>query len=284
MQRLIECVPNFSEGRDESVLNAISAAVESVEGVRLLDVDPGKATNRTVVTFVGEPERVIEAAVQAHQGGSELIDMSKHSGEHPRFGAMDVCPLVPVAGVTMEETVAYAHQLAGAPRRPRLGLTIYCYENAAKEPKRQQPRDRARRRIRGSGRQARGPGLEARLSAPARSTRAGATAVSARDFLVAYNVNLNTTSTRRANAIAFDVREKGRKKREGNPLTGPVVKDAQGQPSLGARSAQVREGHRLVHRRVRRRPDLDEPHQHQRHAGARRLRHGASAPRRAGSA
>jgi glutamate formiminotransferase/formiminotetrahydrofolate cyclodeaminase len=229
MQRLIECVPNFSEGRDESVLNAISAAVESVEGVRLLDVDPGKATNRTVFTFVGEPERVIEAAVQAIKVGSELIDMSQHSGEHPRFGACDVCPLVPIAGVTMEETVAYAHQLAER-LGTELGLTIYCYENAAKEPKRQNLATVRAGEYEGLAEKLEDPAWKPDYGPATFNKRAGATAVSARDFLVAYNVNLNTTSTRRANAIAFDVREKGRQKREGNPLTGPVVKDAQGNP------------------------------------------------------
>lgn len=228
MTRLIECVPNFSEGRDEAVIAQITAAIEAVDGVTLLDVDPGRATNRTVVTFVGEPEPVIEAAVQAGHKAAELIDMSRHEGEHPRFGCMDVCPLVPVAGVTMEETVLHAHTLA---RRlgEEVGLTIYCYENAAMRPE---------RRNLAEVRSGEYEGLAAKLGdpdwqpdfGPARfNARSGATAVSARDFLVAYNVNLNTTSTRRANAIAFDVREKGRIKRE-PPLVGEVVKDADGNP------------------------------------------------------
>lgn len=226
MTRLIECVPNFSEGRDAGVIAQITAAIEAVDGVTLLDVDPGQATNRTVVTFVGEPEPVIEAAVQAGHKAAELIDMSRHEGEHPRFGCMDVCPLVPVSGVTMEEAVEYAHTVA---RRlgEEAGLTIYCYENAATRPERRNLAD---------VRSGEYEGLPAKLKdadwqpdfGPAEfNARSGATAVSARDFLIAYNVNLNTTSTRRANAIAFDVREKGRIKRE-PPLTGEIVRDAEG--------------------------------------------------------
>ncbi len=229
MAKLIECVPNFSEGRDPAVLEAISSAVRAVDGVTLLDVDPGKATNRTVFTFVGEPEPVIEAAVQAARVGAELIDMSTHSGEHPRFGGMDVCPLVPVSGITMEETVEHARKLA---RRlgEEVGLTIYCYENAAFSDE---------RRNLAVVRAGEYEGLAARVGTdqwkpdfgPAEfQPRTGATAVSARDFLVAYNVNLNTTSSRRANAIAFDVREKGRIKRAPDPLTGEVVRDENGDP------------------------------------------------------
>ena len=219
MPKLIECVPNFSEGRDPAVLDAIADAVRSVDGATLLDVDPGKATNRTVFTFVGEPEPVIEAAVRAARVAQERIDMSKHSGEHPRFGGMDVCPLVPISGVTMDETVEHARALA---RRlgEEVGLTIYCYENAATRPE---------RRNLAVVREGEYEALEARLAsgdhAPdfgpaAFQPRTGATAVGARDFLVAYNVNLNTTSSRRANAIAIDVREKGRIKRAPDPLTG----------------------------------------------------------------
>ncbi len=228
MTRLIECVPNFSEGRDGAVIAQIAAAIEAVDGVTLLDVDPGRATNRTVVTFVGEPEPVIEAAVQAGHKAAELIDMSRHEGEHPRFGCMDVCPLVPVSGVTMDETVEYARTLAKR-LGEEVGLTIYCYENAATRPE---------RRNLATVRSGEYEGLPAKLGDPewqpdfgpaAFNARSGATAVSARDFLVAYNVNLNTTSTRRANAIAFDVREKGRIKRE-PPLTGEIVRDEDGNP------------------------------------------------------
>ena len=241
MTRLIECVPNFSEGRDMNVMRQITNAIEACEGVKLLDVDPGAATHRTVVTFVGEPDAVVEAAVQAARKAAEVIDMSKHAGEHPRFGAMDVCPLVPVSGMTMDETVPYAHELA---RRlgEEVGLTIYCYENAAKSPE---------RRNLATVRAGEYEGLEAKLRRPEWrpdygpaqfNARSGATAVGARDFLVAYNVNLNTTSTRRANAIAFDVREKGRIKREGNPLTGPVVKDSEGKPVWTPGSLQCVKG------------------------------------------
>jgi glutamate formiminotransferase/formiminotetrahydrofolate cyclodeaminase len=227
MQQLIECVPNFSEGRDMGVIEAIAAQVETVDGVKLLDVDPGYATNRTVVTFVGSPDEVIEAAVRAIAKASELIDMSQHTGEHPRFGATDVCPLVPVSGVSMEETVEYARILA---RRlgEELGLSIYCYENAALTPGRRNLAD---------VRQGEYEGLAGRLETPewkpdfgpsAFNARSGATAVGARGFLVAYNVNLNTTSTRRANAVAYDVRERGRVKRTGDPVTGEIVLDDNG--------------------------------------------------------
>jgi glutamate formiminotransferase/formiminotetrahydrofolate cyclodeaminase len=227
---LLECVPNFSEGRDPAVIRRITEAIESVEEVALLDVDPGRATNRTVVTFVGPPEAVVEAAVQAGRAAAEAIDMRRHRGEHPRFGAMDVCPLVPVSGITMEETVAHAHRLA---RRlaDEAGLTVYCYGRAALHPDR---RDLA------AVRAGEYEGLATRLADPAWAPdfgpadfnpHSGATAVGARDFLVAYNVNLNTTSTRRANAVAFDVRERGRLLRRGDPLTGEVVRDAEGNPT-----------------------------------------------------
>ncbi len=228
MRKLIECVPNFSEGRNRTVIEDIASQVETVEGVTLLDVDPGHATNRTVVTFVGSPEQVVEAAFRSIARATDLIDMRQHTGEHPRFGATDVCPLVPVSGVTMEETVDHAHRLA---RRlgDELGLAIYCYENAALVPE---------RRNLAAVRSGEYEGLATRLEDPrwkpdfgpsAFNARSGATAVGARGFLVAYNVNLNTTSTRLANAIAFDVRERGRPKRIGHPLTGEIERDADGE-------------------------------------------------------
>ena len=226
---LIECVPNFSEGRNPEVIRAIAAAIESVEGVRLLDVDPGAATNRTVYTFVGEPEHVCEAAFRAAKVGSELIDMRQHHGEHPRFGAMDVCPLVPISGISMEETADHARRL-GQRLGDELGLTIYFYEQAASSEER---RNLAYLR---SGEY---EGLADKLGKPewapdcgpaVFNARSGATAVGARNFLVAYNINLNTTSTRRANAIAFDVRERGRVQRIGDPLTGEMVRDEHGEP------------------------------------------------------
>ena len=209
-KRIIECVPNFSEGRDMSVIKQITDEVESVEGVKLLDVDPGKDTNRTVVTFVGDPEAVCEAAFRSVKKASEVIDMSKHHGAHPRMGATDVCPFIPVSGISMEETVQYARRVAERIGK-ELKIPVYCYENAAFEEK---------RRNLASCRAGEYEGLEKKLADPEwkpdfgpdkMNMRAGATAVGARDFLVAFNVNLNTTSTRRANAIAFDVREKGRK-------------------------------------------------------------------------
>jgi glutamate formiminotransferase/formiminotetrahydrofolate cyclodeaminase len=231
MNRIIECVPNFSEGRDMEVIRQITAKIEEVEGVKLLDVDPGKATNRTVVTFVGAPEPVMEAAFRAVKMASAVIDMTKHHGEHPRFGATDVCPLVPVTGVSMEEAAAFARQLAERIGR-EIGIPVYCYENAALKED---------RRNLASVRSGEYEGLKEKLSDPDWKPdygpatfvpRTGAVAVGARDFLVAYNINLNTTSARRANAIAFDVRERGRVKREGDPLTGGIVKDREGNPVM----------------------------------------------------
>lgn len=229
MVRLIECVPNFSEGRDRSVIEAITAPIETFDGVKLLDVDPGRATNRTVVTFVGPPESVLDSAVAAIGRATELIDMRTHSGEHPRFGATDVCPLVPVAGVTMDETVAYAHELA---RRlgDELGLTVYCYERAATTPRRRNLADVRAGEYEGLRDRLDDPDWQPDYGPAQFNPRAGATAVGARGFLVAYNVNLNTTSTRRANAVAFDVRERGRVKRTGHPLTGEIVRDERGEP------------------------------------------------------
>jgi glutamate formiminotransferase/formiminotetrahydrofolate cyclodeaminase len=231
-RRLIECVPNISEGRDRMKIDAIASVVSTVEGVRLLDVDPGKATNRTVITFVGEPGPVIEAAFLLIKKAKELIDMRGQKGEHPRFGATDVCPLVPISGISMEETAAYAHQLAERVGR-ELGIPVYCYEAAAREEK---------RRNLANNRSGEYEGLKKKLADPAWKpdfgpaewndsvARSGATAIGARNFLVAYNVNLNSTSTRRANAIAFDIREAGRVQREGDPLTGKIVTDANGEP------------------------------------------------------
>jgi len=231
MKQIIECVPNFSEGRDMGIIREITNEVESVEGVKLLDVDPGKATNRTVVTFVGTPQEVIDAAFLAVKKAAELIDMTKHHGEHPRFGATDVCPLIPVAGITMEETVEWAHKLA-----KRIGeelkFPVYCYENAAKEEKRKNLATVRSGEYEGLPDKLKDPAWKPDFGPAEFVPRTGTIAVGARDFLVAYNVNLNTTSTRRANAIAFDVRERGRVKREGHPLTGKIVKDQNGDPVM----------------------------------------------------
>ncbi|MEN8118361.1 MAG: glutamate formimidoyltransferase [Bacteroidota bacterium] len=232
MNKILECVPNFSEGNDLSIIKEITNAIESVQEVSLLDVDPGKATNRTVVTFVGDPEDVIEAAYRGIKKAAELIDMSQHTGEHPRFGATDVCPLVPVANVTMDEAVEYARRLAKRVG-DELEIPVFCYEFAAFKEERCSL---------ANCRSGEYEALKERITSAEwkpdfgpdkwseKVAGSGATAIGARNFLVAYNVNLNTTSTRRANAIAFDIREAGRVKREGNPVTGKIVKDENGEP------------------------------------------------------
>lgn len=231
MKRIIECVPNFSEGRSMEVIKQITDAIENIKGVKLLDVDPGEATNRTVITFVGEPEAVMDAAVASIKRATELIDMRRHKGAHPRMGACDVCPLIPVSGITMEECAELARVLAKR-IADELNVPTYCYEAAAFKPE---------RRNLAVCREGEYEGLPEKMSNPDKQpdfgarpydegiARTGATAVGARDFLVAVNYNLNTTSTRRANAIAFDVREKGRPMREGNPIVGKIVKDENGE-------------------------------------------------------
>lgn len=227
MKQLIECVPNFSEGRDMAVIKQITDEIERSEGVKLLDVDPGAATNRTVVTFVGEPEYVIEAAFKAVKKASEVIDMRKHKGEHPRMGATDVCPLVPVANISMDETVEYARKLAEKIGN-ELNIPIYCYENAAFTEERRNLANCRSGEYEGMPEKLKDPHWKPDFGPAAFNAGAGVTAVGARDFLVAFNVNLNTTSTRRANAIAFDIRERGRPKREGGSLTGKILKDENG--------------------------------------------------------
>ncbi len=231
-QQLVECVPNISEGRDLKKINDIANEVTRIEGVKLLDIDPGKATNRTVITFVGEPKRVIDAAFLLIKKASELIDMRIQSGEHPRFGATDVCPLIPIANISMEETAKYAHML-GKRVGEELGISGYFYENAATKE------DRKNLATVRSGEY---EGLEKKISDPhwkpdfgptsfnKKTKTTGVTAISARDFLIAYNINLNSTSTRRANAIAFDIREAGRIKRQGNSITGKKILDTNGEP------------------------------------------------------
>jgi len=228
-KQIIECVPNFSEGRDLNIIKEITNQIESVEGVHLLDVDPGHATNRTVVTFVGSPEEVIEAAFIAVKKAAELIDMSKHNGEHPRFGATDVCPLVPISGITMEETVVYARKLAKRVGE-ELGISVYCYENAAYNEERKNLAYCRSGEYEGLKEKLMTEEFKPDFGPSILNVKSGATAIGARDFLIAYNVNLNTTSTRRANAVAFDVRERGRVKREGNKLTGKIIRDSEGNP------------------------------------------------------
>jgi glutamate formiminotransferase/formiminotetrahydrofolate cyclodeaminase len=230
-KQIIECVPNFSEGMDMSVIKRITDVIESVDGIKLLDVDPGKDTNRTVVTFVGGPDEVSLAAFLAVEKASELIDMSKHYGEHPRMGATDVCPFVPVSGITMEETVEYARRLA-----KRIGeeleIPVYCYENAAFEEKRRNLANCRSGEYEGLKKKLADPEWKPDFGPALFNPRSGATAVGARDFLVAFNVNLNTTSVRRANAVAYDIREKGRPMREGDPVSGKPVKDNNGNPVM----------------------------------------------------
>ncbi len=229
MKRIIECVPNFSEGRNRQVIDRIVAAIAQVQGVKVLDVDPGEATNRTVVTFVGEPEPVMEAAFRGAAMAKELIDMRSHHGAHPRSGATDVLPLIPVQGITLEECAALARTLAERLYK-ELGIPCYCYEAAAFTPE---------RRNLAVCRAGEYEALPEKMADPARKpdfgggwndtvAGTGATNVGARNFLIAVNFNLNTTSTRRAMAVAFDVREKGRKAREGGSLTGKLLKDEEG--------------------------------------------------------
>ena len=232
MKKIIECVPNFSEGRNQVIIKQITDAIETVKEIQLLNVDTGKATNRTVVTFVGEPEYVVEAAFRGIKKAAEIIDMKYHFGEHPRFGATDVCPLVPVANVTMEEVVEYARNLA---RRvgDELGIPVFCYEFAAFTEERKSlafcrsgEYEALKERINNKRWMPDfGPSVWNESIA-----KSGAVAIGARNFLVAYNINLNTTSTRKANSIAFDVREAGRLIREGNALTGKIITDENGEP------------------------------------------------------
>src|SRR6185295_3514186 len=207
---LIECVPNFSEGRDTVKIKEITDEIESVEGVRLLDVDPGKATNRTVVTFVGNPGAVIEAAFRAIRKAGEVIDMHTHKGEHPRMGATDVCPLIPVSGITIEETVAYAKKL-GERVGKELNTPVYLYEYAATKPGRKNLSLIRAGEYEGFFKKIKDPDWKPDFGPAEFPATSGATVIGVRDFLVAYNVNLNTTSVRRANAVAFDIREAGRK-------------------------------------------------------------------------
>jgi glutamate formiminotransferase / formiminotetrahydrofolate cyclodeaminase len=229
MQQLIECVPNFSEGLDLSIIKLITDEVESVEGVRLLNVDPGKATNRTVVTFVGTPQAVIDAAFLAIKKAGELIDMSKHKGEHPRMGATDVCPLIPIANISMEETAKWAQKL-GERVGKELQIPIYLYEAAQSNKERNNLSVIRAGEYEGFFKKIKLPEWKPDFGPAEFDVKRGATVIGARDFLVAYNVNLNTTSTRRANSIAFDVREAGRVKREGDPINGKVVTDANETP------------------------------------------------------
>ncbi len=215
MNKVIECVPNFSEGRDLAVIKQITDAIESVQGIRLLDVDPGESTNRTVVTFIGEPEPVKEAAFRAAKMAAELIDMSKHKGEHSRFGAMDVCPFVPVANASMEECAEIARQV-GQRIGEELGIPVYLYEHAASKPERQNLAKVRSGEYEGLQKKLADPAWKPDFGPAVFNPGAGAIAVGAREFLIAYNINLNTTDRRYANELAYEIRERGRWKRTGN--------------------------------------------------------------------
>ncbi len=241
MKQLIECVPNFSEGNDMSIIKQITQQIESVEGVKLLDVDPGKATNRTVVTFVGEPDAVVEAAFLAIQKAAELIDMSKHTGEHPRMGATDVCPFIPIANITMEETVEYSKKLAKKVGEA-LDISVFLYESSATDSRWKNLANIRSGEYEKMASKLQTPTFNPDFGPKKLHVRAGVTAIGARDFLIAYNVNLNTTSVRRANAVAFDVREAGRVLREGDPITGKIKRDADGEAVRVAGSCKAVKG------------------------------------------
>lgn len=229
MQPIIECVPNFSEGRNLQTIKTITDAIETVEGIRLLDVDPGKATNRTVVTFVGSPDDVIEAAFRGIAKAAEVIDMRNHTGEHPRMGATDVCPLIPISGISMEETAAYAKKLAKRVAE-ELSIPTYLYESAQSNAARNNLSVIRAGEYEGFFEKIKLPEWAPDYGKAEMNATSGATVIGARDFLIAYNVNLNTKSTRIANRIAFDVREAGRVKREGNPYSGKIMNDEHGEP------------------------------------------------------
>src|SRR5438876_4076948 len=229
MQKLIECVPNFSEGRDQNVIRQITDAIESVDGVSLLDVDPGATTNRTVVTFVGSPDAAVEAAFRGIKKASELIDMRKQKGAHPRMGATDVCPFIPVSNVSWEEAIACANKL-GKRVGEELKIPIYLYERAAKNPSRSNLSVIRAGEYEGFFEKIKDPAWKPDFGPSIFNEKSGATVVGTRDFLVAYNVNLNTKAVRRANSVAFDVRENGRVKTEDGTPSGKPVLDANGEP------------------------------------------------------
>src|SRR5437762_10318868 len=230
MQELVECVPNFSEGRDLNIIRQITAAIEAVEGVSLLDVDPGASTHRTVVTFIGSPEAAVEAAFRGIQKAAELIDMRKHKGAHPRMGATDVCPFIPVSNVSWEEAIACAKQL-GRRVGEELNIPVYLYEKAAKDKSRANLSVIRAGEYEGFFEKIRQREWKPDFGPAALNEKSGATVIGARDFLVAYNVNLNTKAVRRANSVAFDVREQGRVKTEDDTPSGKPVLDAKGRPA-----------------------------------------------------
>src|SRR3989475_3938771 len=229
MQKLIECVPNFSEGREQNVIRKITDAIESVKGVSLLDVDPGASTNRTVVTFVGDSEAAVEAAFRAIKKAAELIDMRKHQGAHPRMGATDVCPFIPVSNVSWEEAIECANQL-GKRVGEELKIPVYLYERAARDESRANLAVIRAGEYEGFFEKIKQPEWKPDFGPVVFNEKSGATVIGVRDFLVAYNVNLNTKAVRRANSVAFDVREQGRIKTEDGTPSGKPVLDAKGRP------------------------------------------------------
>src|SRR2546421_337462 len=229
MQELVECVPNFSEGRDLNIIRQITAAIEAVEGVSLLDVDPGASTHRTVVTFIGSPEGAVEAAFRGIQKAAELIDMRKHKGAHPRMGATDVCPFIPVSNVSWEKAIACANQLAKRVA-DELNIPVYLYEKAARNSSRSNLAVIRAGEYEGFFEKIKEPAWKPDFGPAVFNEKSGATAIGARDFLVAYNVNLNTKAVRRANSVAFDVRENGRIKTENGTPSGKPMIDQNGEP------------------------------------------------------
>ena len=266
--KIVECVPNFSEGRDRNKIRAIVREIESTPGVKLLDVDPGESTNRTVVTFIGTPEAVEEAAFKAIRKAAEVIDMRVHKGAHSRIGATDVCPFVPVSGVTMEDCVRLAHDL-GSRVAGELGIPVYLYEEAALRPERRNLADIRAGEYEGLAEKLKDPAWAPDRGAPVFNPRSGATVIGAREFLIAYNINLNTRDRKLAHEIALNLRESGRAKRDKD---GNILRDEEGQRRQGPRQVQRRQVRRLVHRGLRRRPDLDQLHELQGLPGPRRLR------------
>src|ERR1043166_6614441 len=229
MQKLIECVPNFSEGRDEKTIQQITDAIKSTDGVSLLDVDPGATTNRTVVTFVGSPNAAAEAAFRAIKKAAELIDMGKHKGAHPRMGATDVCPFIPVSNVSWEEAIACANAL-GKRVGEELKIPVYLYEKGAKDQSRSNLSVIRAGEYEGFFEKIKQPEWKPDFGPAVFNEKSGGTVIGVRDFLIAYNVNLNTKSVRRANAVAFDVREQGRIRTEDGTPSGKPILDEQGEP------------------------------------------------------
>ena len=261
MQKVIECVPNFSEGRDPEIIRQITAAIESVDGISLLNVDPGASTNRTVVTFAGSPEAAVEAAFRGIQKAAELIDMRKHKGAHPRMGATDVCPFIPVSNVSWEEAIACAQAL-GKRVGEELKIPVYLYEKAARDPSRSNLSIIRAGEYEGFFEKIKEAAWKPDFGPSVFNEKSGATVIGAREFLVAYNVNLNTKAVRRATSVAFDVRENGRVKTDDGTPHGKPVLDAKRRAGPRSRNVEARESHRVVRGRIWDGAGFHEPDQH----------------------